>query len=134
MTYVFYACAIICLLRNEAGANEVKAIPSDDSTTRLMHAINLREVYYDYHRAFGEAPADKCVSDLVSLGLVIVRDMDDGLLRDAGALKSRLRRISLADCFAVALARREKGELLTTDHREFDPIASADLCSIHFLR
>jgi predicted nucleic acid-binding protein len=47
--------------------------------------------------------------------------MDLDFWKSAGTLKAR-GRISLADCFAVALAEREDAILLTSDHHEFDPL------------
>ena len=43
-------------------------------------------------------------------------------------------RISLADCFCIALARLENGTVLTSDHREFDKIADASICPVQFIR
>ena len=41
---------------------------------------------------------------------------------------------SLADCFAIALARELKGSVLTSDHHEFDKIAADNVCSVEFIR
>jgi predicted nucleic acid-binding protein len=43
-------------------------------------------------------------------------------------------RISLADCFGIALARRVGGELVTSDHHEIDPILPLRLCPLQFIR
>jgi predicted nucleic acid-binding protein len=43
-------------------------------------------------------------------------------------------RISLADCFALALAERVGGTLVTSDHHEFDPIVPLAICPILFIR
>lgn len=51
----------------------------------------------------------------------------------AGRLKAH-GRLSLADCFAIALARRTNAEVVTSDHREFDPVAAAGLCTVRFFR
>ena len=58
---------------------------------------------------------------------------DDGIyIFDSCAVE--WRRVSLADCFAIALALLENGTVLTSDHHELDPIAQADLCPIRFIR
>jgi predicted nucleic acid-binding protein len=44
------------------------------------------------------------------------------------------RKVSLADCCAIALTNRVGGTLLTSDHHELDPIASLGVCSITFIR
>lgn len=43
-------------------------------------------------------------------------------------------RISLADCFALTLAHRESGILVTSDRKEFEPIAHFNICPIEFIR
>jgi hypothetical protein len=45
-----------------------------------------------------------------------------------------MKSVSLADCFAMALANRVQAELVTSDHHEFDPIAQNGICSIQFIR
>jgi predicted nucleic acid-binding protein len=47
--------------------------------------------------------------------------MDSAFWKEAGNLKAR-GRISLADCFAVALSAREDAILLTSDRHEFEPL------------
>jgi predicted nucleic acid-binding protein len=42
-------------------------------------------------------------------------------------------KLSLADCFALALAVRTGGTLVTSDH-EFDPVAALGLCPVLFIR
>lgn len=57
-------------------------------------------------------------------------------LRDeAGAeIVERLLRISIADCFCIALTQRLNGEVVTCDHHEFDAIVPLNLCPIQFIR
>ena len=59
--------------------------------------------------------------------------MDEKLWKQAGQLKVN-GRLSIADCFTVALARRVRGEVVTADHREFDPIAAQGICKVTFIR
>jgi predicted nucleic acid-binding protein len=54
--------------------------------------------------------------------------------RAAGKLKAEWRRISLADCFALALALGENGTLLTADHHELDRLAQEAIAPIRFIR
>src|SRR6185295_9339006 len=67
-------------------------------------------------------------------GLALLDAVPPALWRSAGDLKAKWRRISLADCFALALAIRENATLVTSDHRELDPIAESEICSIRFIR
>ena len=52
----------------------------------------------------------------------------------AGQLKGTIRRISLADCFAITLAETLKAPVVTSDHHEFDPLAAAGVCQVIFIR
>lgn len=130
---VMDACALIAYLRNEAGADVIKALLLDPNTTCLVHALNLCEVYYDFLRAYDEATAQSAVADLQAVGLVVKEDMDLAFWQEAGKHKAGYK-LSLADCFAIALANRAGTELVTSDHREFDPIAAADVCKVRFFR
>lgn len=101
MTYILDACAMIAYLRGEAGADVVSAILIDSMHEPLAHALNLCEVYYDFYRASGADVADGAVQDLMRVGVRIRSDISPEFWKAAGALKASLRRISLADCFAV---------------------------------
>jgi predicted nucleic acid-binding protein len=121
MRYVLDACAIISLIKNEDGALIVGQALEADNNVCFVHALNLCEVYYDCLRRHGKEPAEQLLANLINAGLVVRDDMDLDFWKNAGTLKAR-GRISLADCFAVALAEREDAVLLTSDHHEFDPL------------
>jgi predicted nucleic acid-binding protein len=131
--YVLDACAMIAFLKGEAGADVVENALLDANSRCVAHAINLCEVYYDFHRAGGESAADGALADMKTLGLVERDDLDEPFWKEAGKLKAA-GKISLADCFAVALTNRVGGTLLTSDHHELDRIAAAGICSITFIR
>ena len=121
MRFVLDACAIISLIKNEDGALIVRQALEADNNVCFVHAVNLCEVYYDCLRCHGKDPAEQLLTNLIEAGLVVRNDMDMDFWKSAGALKAR-GRISLADCFAVALAEREDAVLLTSDHHEFEPL------------
>ena len=66
--------------------------------------------------------------------LELIEEVPSSIWRTAGKLKAAWRRVSLADCFALALALETSATLVTTDHRELDPLAEAGVCPIRFLR
>lgn len=105
----------------------------DSDNTCLIHAINLCEVYYDFLRASDESTAQSAIGDLNTVGLITREDMDTMLWQEAGKIKAQ-GGVSLADCFALALAKRENAELLTSDHHEFDSIAENGVFHIKFFR
>ena len=67
-------------------------------------------------------------------GLALRTDLDTAFWQSVGELKVNPGKLSLADCFALALAQQEQGTLVTSDHHEFDPIVPLNLCPILFIR
>jgi len=115
------AFAMIAFLRGEPGADGVESLFLGTDKACIAHAINLCEVYYDFIRATDGATALAAIADLESSGLVVRQDMDPLFRQEAGRYKATLVRVSLADCFAIALTQRVKAELVTSDHHEFEP-------------
>lgn len=132
--YVFDACAVIAFLQREPGAEVVAEILKDPQSRCLLHAVNACEVYYDIYRRDGEQDASALEGILATTGIELVETIPSALWRTAGNFKAEWRRVSLADCLALALAVLENGTLLTSDHRELDPIAQSAICPIRFIR
>lgn len=133
MSTVIDASALIAFLRDEPGARVVENVLSGPEKC-YAHALNLCEVYYDFFRASNQHTAEAAISDLLALGVEDRTDMDSEFWRDVGGLKAVHRRVSLADCCALALARRLGARLVTADRHEFEPILSADISQIEFIR
>ncbi len=134
MNYVLDASAMIAFLRGEQGAERVSAVLSNPGNICCAHAINLCEVFYDFHRAQGLATASEAVSDLQAIGVRTDSSFEPEFWQGAGILKSSLRRVSLADCFALHLSQRLGASLLTADHHEFDVITEHREFQIEFIR
>lgn len=134
MPSVMDACALIALLREERGADEVREILAGEDGICMVHAINLCEVYYDFYRSYNERAAERAIEDLADVGLICREDLDGNFWRSVGRLKAGPLRLSLADCHAIALAQRENLDLVTTDHAEFDPVATNGICRVRFVR
>lgn len=132
--YVFDSSAVVAFLQREPGLEVVTEILKDQRTRCLIHAINACEVYYDIYRRSGEEDASTLEEILTTTGIELVEAIPSSLWRSAGKLKAEWRRVSLADCIALALALQENGTVLTSDHHELDPIAEAAICPIHFIR
>lgn len=133
MRLVFDACALIAFLRGEAGADLVEDLLTAEGNLCMAHAINLCEVFYDFLRASDESTALEALDDLDTIDLLTRDDMSRPFWTQVGRYKAT-RRLSLADCFAVALANQEDAVLVTTDHNEFDPIAQDGVCRVLFIR
>jgi predicted nucleic acid-binding protein len=134
MNCILDSNAMIAYLRDEAGADVVEGLLLDPGNSCYAHAINLCEVYYDAVRIGGDADAQAALQTLANLRIIFREDIDAAFWQDAGRLKADHRRVALADCFCMALARRLNAELVTSDHREFDPLVALGLCQIHFIR
>ena len=130
---VLDACAILAYLRKEPGAEVVDALLDDPDTVCYAHAINLVEVYYDAVRRMGAKAARTLLKELAEEGIKTRRDMGAAFLRRVGDLKA-LGKLSLADCFCIALAQAVGADLYTSDHHEFDRLVPLGLYSIVFIR
>ncbi|MBT8419307.1 MAG: PIN domain-containing protein [Gammaproteobacteria bacterium] len=130
---VLDACAIIAFLRDEDGADVVQNALLDEMC--VIHAINLCEVYKDcLVRGEDRGKADKLLQQLKLTGLQSREDMHEELWKYAAEFKSQYK-ISLADCFGLALAKYVDGEFYTSDHHELDALVGiSDFPIIRFIR
>jgi len=87
---------------------------SDGETNGLISGINLGEFYYKTCQKLGRQTADTRFNLILDTNIVIVEDAE--LNRLAGLEKCRREHdLSFADCYALALTKRVRGILLTTD-------------------
>jgi uncharacterized protein with PIN domain len=132
--FVFDACAVIALLDNEPGATVVEALLADENNRCLIHLLNVCEVFYHVFRRADQERAGKLSDILETYGFVLADSLGPTLWQEAGKLKAVWRRVSLVDCFAVALTIEQEGTLVTSDHHELDPLAEAKVCPFRFIR
>ena len=116
-TKVLDSYALMAFFEDEPGADLVrglihKAVESD--TSLLMTVVNLGEVWYSIARNNSPEIADQYVHEIKGMGIEIV-EVDWNLTRQAGVFKSG-GNISYADCFAAALAKLKKADLVTGDN------------------
>ncbi len=133
MNSILDACAMIAYLGGEPGALVVDAILRDSTVSVYAHSINLCEVYYHFLRCSDEFTAKQAIDDLLADGVVERSDMGRDFWERAGQLKAR-GKISLADCCCVALAQQLSGQVVTSDHGEFDSLMLLGICPILFIR
>jgi predicted nucleic acid-binding protein len=133
-SFVLDACALVALLRREPGAHQIEALLADPAVFCFVHAINLCELYYNFVRREGRTQAAQAVEILLAAGVHLREDLDVDFWQQVGELKADPGRLSLADCFALALSNRIGATLVTSDHHEFDRIAALALCPIFFIR
>lgn len=130
---VFDAGALIALINLEPGAVVTRRLLRHHKGGCCIHAVNLLEIYYGFERMKDAAYAERILDLLAKAGVATRGDFDRDFLKDASHLKT-LYKMSLADTFAVALARRLGVELISTDHHELDALAVAGVCRITFIR
>lgn len=114
--------AVMAYLDDERAGSEVAKVIADSherETPLLMTTVNAGEVWYILAREISEADAERAIADLKQLGIQFV-DADWSLVRVAAGFKAR-HRMSYADCFAAALAKNQKADLLTGD-KEFQQV------------
>lgn len=114
--------AILAYLFGERGHDKVVTVlerAADSSKNVLIAAPNWAEVCYQVERKSGPAKWAQVREKLLALPIEIV-PVDQELAEAAGAIKAQ-KRMSLADCFAAALAKGRKADLYTGD-KEFEAV------------
>ena len=125
--------SFMALVKAEDGASAMRKLLREHSGQTFIHAANLLEIYYGIQREFGTHRAERVWLLMANKLVRVVEDMDRTFLRDAAFVKNA-HKMSFADSFAVALARRLDCELVSTDHHELDAVATAGVCKVHFIR
>jgi len=108
----------------QPAAEKVEALLAEaheSGSLLLITTVNLGEVWYSIARAHSAKDADKKVSEIGGLGIEVVSAGWD-LSYEAAMLKAK-GNISYADCFALALAKMKKADLVTGD-KEFEQFES----------
>lgn len=114
--------AVLAYLGGEASGQEVADLIAgahESGIPMCMSVINAGEAWYILAREISEAQADQAMTDLRGLGIEVI-DADWAITRVAATFKAR-HRMSYADCFAAALAKDRKSDLVTGD-KEFKQV------------
>jgi ribonuclease VapC len=118
-TKVLDSYALMAFFEDEPGADLVRSLilkAEEDNIKLLMSVVNLGEVWYSIARTTSPKTADQYIRDIEGMAIEIV-DADWPLTHQAAAFKVN-GNISYGDCFAAALAKSRKAELITGD-KEF---------------
>jgi len=122
---VLDAYSLIAYIEGEAGKEtmiEVFRSARDSGRALFLSVINWGEVYYITLREAGREKADAVAHLLSTLPIEIV-PADLELTKAAAEFKAD-KKMSYADCFAAALAKGKKAELVTGD-KEFRQVEKA---------
>lgn len=131
--FVLDACSLIAFINAETGGSKVKGLLENIENEIYMHMINLGEVYYGFYKIEGKEKAETVVENLLRLPIDFVEDMSLNFVKLAGKYKARYR-ISFADAFVLALAEKTQGQVVTTDHTEFEPVAKKERIEFFWVR
>lgn len=125
---------MIALIKGEPGGELVQQILDDESIAKHAHVLNMAEVFYDVSRRKNVLTARNAVADFQDSGVTIISDMSTPLWEDAAQIKADWKRVSLADCFGVALARKLNGEFVTADRHELEVLENNNVARFVFIR
>jgi predicted nucleic acid-binding protein len=108
--------AVLAFLFQESGHEKVVSLfekAAESDKTLLITAPNWAEVRYMIERKVGMAQWREARAKLLGLPIEVV-PVDQELAEIAGEFKTT-KKVSLADCFAAALAKQQKAEIYTGD-------------------
>ena len=114
--------SLISYIEGEAGKDtmiEIFRSARDSGKHCLLSAVNWGEVYYITLREAGQQRADEVAHLIHTLPIHLV-PADLELAKQAAVLKAS-KKMSYADCFAAALAKHRRVELVTGD-KEFKQV------------
>jgi predicted nucleic acid-binding protein len=120
--YVLDTWAVIAYLEDEPSGEQIEELigtAHEEQIPIYMCVVNVGEVWYTIAREVSEAEANTSVKMLSDLRIQF-ENADWEITREAARFKSQ-NRMSYADCYAAALAKLRKADLITGDN-EFKPL------------
>ena len=120
--YILDSYALIAYFQRQPGHEVVASILeecAEKGRFAVISVVNWGEVVYHAFKQKGEESAQLAEHTMNTLPLEVV-DADRTVTREAARLKAT-KRMSYADCFAAALTKTRKAELVTGD-KEFKQV------------
>jgi predicted nucleic acid-binding protein len=117
MTKILDASALLAYLEKEPGYEKVRdefTRAANSGKNLLMASVNWGEVVYIIMREYSEDKAEQIIKLIDTLPIEI-SSADADMAKLAAYYKAK-KAMPYADCFAAALAKMTKGELLTCDN------------------
>jgi len=128
MIYVLDACALIALLKPEAGTDVIRKLinrAEQGEVAIYMSMVNLLEVGYGFAPEKSTAEMAKMWDFIYSLPITFIDTISDAVFQEAVRLKTRYR-VSVGDVFGLATAVTLGGSFVTSDHHDLDRIDRAE--------
>ena len=113
-TKILDSHAVITFLEDEPGASIVQdlILKAEESKVKLaMSVVNLGEVWATVAQATSSSIADRYVQEIQGLAIEIV-DANWEITQSAAKYNTK-NGISYPSCFAVAIAKKRRGEIVT---------------------
>lgn len=117
-TKVLDSWALLALFEDEPAAEEVENLLARANAGRdklLLCVVNWGEIYYNIIRKISIEMAEQKMREIAALPIEIVPVDSDLILARQAAIYKAAKKMSYADCFAAALAKIRKAELITGD-------------------
>ena len=108
--------AMLAFFQNEPSADQVEKIITEahaNGADLLMSVVNVGELWYSVARTHSAKHADTIIAELRTLKIAFI-DADWEVTQLAAQFKAK-GRMAYADCFAAAVAKKFKAELVTGD-------------------
>ena len=115
--YVLDAWAVIAYLEDEPSAPQIAdliASAHEEGIPVYMTVVNVGEVWYTIAREISEEDANASIKEIRDLRIQF-EAVDWPLTQEAARFKSQ-HKMSYADCYAAALAKSKKADLITGDN------------------
>lgn len=108
--------AVIAYLEDEPSGQQIAdliATAHEEAIPVYISVVNAGEVWYIIAREISEEEANSSIKELRDLRIQF-EDVDWELTQEAAQFKSK-NKMSYADCYAAALAKMKKADLITGD-------------------
>lgn len=122
MVKVLDACALMTYLEKEKGYEKIKDLfvgAAESGKELLMSTVNWGEVFYVLIRDHGVDEAER-IQKIVETFPIEFVPASLAVAKQAAVFKAT-KKLPYADCFAAALAKLHKGEVVTAD-KEFKAV------------
>jgi PIN domain nuclease of toxin-antitoxin system len=121
-TYILDACALIALLKQEEGADKIRAILKEakvGTAAVYMSVVNLIEVHYVFTKPLGKEGAAEILRKIPKLPIQVIVAINSHVFDEAVRIRSTYNRsktpISLADAIGLGTAITLNGSFVTSD-------------------
>jgi len=133
ITHVLDTSALIVYLREEAGHERFVALLKQEESYFALHIINLGELYHSFWRSDEEDKANEAWSKTTEMPIRIIDSVSESFIKRVGRWVAT-QGTPYVDAFVLATAEEYGVPLVTTDHQHFDPVESAGLLQVCWLR